>query len=40
MTSQHRIERLMELTNEHIDGLADVLIACVEGGLRSASCLR
>ncbi len=32
MTTQHRIERLMDLTDEHIQGLTDVLMDCVEGG--------
>ncbi len=31
MTPQHRIERLMNLTDEHIQGLTDVLMDCVEG---------
>lgn len=32
MTTQHRIERLMDLTDVHIQGLTDVLMDCVEGG--------
>jgi GNAT superfamily N-acetyltransferase len=31
MNHQH-IERLVELTDEHIQGLCDVLVDCVEGG--------
>lgn len=30
--NQQRIERLVELTDEHIQGLSDVLADCVEGG--------
>lgn len=30
--NQHVIERLRELTNEHIQALCDVLVDCVEGG--------
>lgn len=32
MMNQPRIERLVELTNEHIQGLCNILVDCVEGG--------
>ena len=32
MMNQPRIERLAELTSEHIQSLCDVLVDCVEGG--------
>ena len=32
MMNQPRIERLVELTGEHIQGLCDILVDCVEGG--------
>ena len=32
MTSRWNIDRLVQLTDEHIQGLSDVLIDCVEGG--------
>jgi GNAT superfamily N-acetyltransferase len=32
MMNQYLIERLVQLTDEHLQGLCDVLVDCVEGG--------